>query len=69
MKRKIEIKRIQVEGRKVWQWRILEGRKILFGGMCATKKDAANDAGIVWRENAEFRNAASGASGLDGGVQ
>lgn len=51
MKRKIEIKRIQVEGRKVWQWRILEGRKILFGGMCATKKDAANDAGIVWREN------------------
>jgi hypothetical protein len=44
MKRKIEIKRIQVEGRKVWQWRILQGRKILFGGMCATKKDAENDA-------------------------
>jgi hypothetical protein len=41
MKRKIEIKRIQVEGRKVWQWRILEGRKILFGGLCATKKEAA----------------------------
>jgi hypothetical protein len=51
MKRQIEIKRIQVEGRNVWQWRILEGRKILFGGMCATKKDAVNDAGIIWREN------------------
>lgn len=59
MKRKIEIKRIQVEGRKVWQWRILQGRKILFGGMCATKKDAENDADIVWRENPMMSRAAN----------
>lgn len=51
MKRRIEIKRVTIEGRKVWQWRIKQGRQILFGGLCATKKAAANDAGIVWRGN------------------
>ena len=50
---KIELKKIQVEGRKVWQWWVKRGRKILAGGMCATKKDAANDAGVWMRLNAE----------------
>jgi len=49
MKRKIVITK---EGR-VWLWEIKEGRKVLFGGYCRTKKDAANDAGVVWRQNAE----------------
>ena len=48
---KIELKKIQVEGRKVWQWWVKRGRKILAGGMCATKKDAANDAGVWMRLN------------------
>lgn len=47
MKRKIVITK---EGR-VWLWEIKEGRKVLFGGYCRTKKDATNDAGVVWREN------------------
>lgn len=44
---KTELKKIQVENRKVWQWRVKQGREILAGGWCATKKDAANDA-AVW---------------------
>lgn len=51
---KIELKKIQVEGRKVWQWWVKRGRKILAGGMCATKKDAANDAGVWMRLNADI---------------
>ena len=47
---KTEIKKIKIEGRKVWQWRILDGRRIAYGGLCATKRDAANDAGIVLRD-------------------
>lgn len=47
---KIQIKQIKIEGRKVWQWRILDGRRIAYGGLCATKRDAANDAGIVLRD-------------------
>lgn len=42
---KIKFKRVQVEGRKVWQWWIKQGNNILAGGMCATKADAINDAG------------------------
>ena len=51
---KIELKKIQVEGRKVWQWWVKRGRKILAGGMCATKKDAANDAGVWMRLNMNY---------------
>jgi hypothetical protein len=47
---KTELKQIKIEGRKVWQWRILAGRKILAGGMCATKADAKNDSAIWLRD-------------------
>ena len=30
--------------RKVWRWEIREGRKVVAGGYCATKRDAVNDA-------------------------
>lgn len=36
---------------RMWRWEIKQGRKVLFGGYCRTKKDAENDAGIVWRDN------------------
>ena len=58
---KIELKKIQVGGRKVWQWWVKRGRKILAGGMCATKKDAANDAGVWMRLNAEVSRRADNA--------
>lgn len=47
---KTQIKKVTIEGRKVWQWRILDGRRIAYGGLCATKRDAANDSGIVLRD-------------------
>lgn len=47
---KTQIKKSTIEGRKVWQWRIMDGRKIAYGGLGATKRDAANDAGIVLRD-------------------
>jgi hypothetical protein len=47
---KTQIKKVTIEGRKVWQWRILDGRRTASGGLCATKRDAANDAGIVLRD-------------------
>ena len=49
---KTQIKKIRVDGKQVWEWRILDGRKVLFGGMCATKKDAVNDASVVKSQNA-----------------
>lgn len=58
MKRRIEYKRVQVEGRKVWEWWIKQGRKILFGGMCATKKDAENDVRVMM-ENEKLTNPAA----------
>lgn len=48
---KIKITRVTIDGIRVWQWRIMQGRKIAFGGLCRTKRDALNDAGIVLREN------------------
>lgn len=48
---KTQIKKIRVDGKQVWEWRILDGRKVLFGGMCATKKDAVNDASVVKSQN------------------
>lgn len=42
---------------RMWRWEIKQGRKVLFGGYCRTKKDAENDAGIVWRENTEVSDA------------
>jgi hypothetical protein len=47
MKREIIIKKYHL----IWEWQIVEGRKVLFGGFSRTKKDAKNDAGIVWRQN------------------
>lgn len=62
---KIQIKQIKIEGRKVWQWRILDGRRIAYGGLCATKRDAANDAGIVLRDATATRpNGMSAASSV-----
>lgn len=49
---KTEIKKITIEGRKVWQWRNKEGRRIVSGGYCLTKRDAVNDARIVSGQNA-----------------
>lgn len=63
---KIELKKIQVEGRKVWQWWVKRGRTILAGGMCATKKDAANDAGVWMRLNAEVSHGGTPLAPLTG---
>lgn len=41
---------ISRESRRCWRWEIRQGSKILYGGYCATKKDAVNDSGIVWRD-------------------
>lgn len=49
---KLELKKIQVEGRKAWQWWVKRGCKILAGGVCATMKDAANDA-RAWMRHSE----------------
>ena len=42
MKRTLKITK---EGR-AWCWSIREGRKVIFGGYCRTKKEALNDSGI-----------------------
>jgi hypothetical protein len=46
---KTELKKKKIDGQTVWEWWIKDGRKILAGGMCATKSDAKNDAAI-WRD-------------------
>ncbi len=48
---KIQIGKVEIEGRKVWQWQILKGHRVVYGGMCATKKDALNDSQIVLRDH------------------
>ena len=50
---KTDIKKITIEGRKVWQWTNKEGRKIISRGYCRTKRDAVNDALIVSGQNKE----------------
>lgn len=47
MKREIIIRK----NHQVWEWNIVEGGKVLFGGVTRTKKAAKNDSGIVWRAN------------------
>jgi hypothetical protein len=48
---KTDIKKIRLEGRKVWQWTNKEGRRIVSRGYCRTKRDAVNDALIVSGQN------------------
>jgi len=48
---KTDIKKITIEGRKVWQWTNKEGRRIISRGYCRTKRDAVNDALIVSGQN------------------
>lgn len=43
---KIELNPTTIEGRRVWEWWVKQGRRVLAGGMCATKADAAHDAGV-----------------------
>ena len=31
-----------------WEWRIMSGETVVAGGYCWTKRDAMNDAGIVF---------------------
>lgn len=31
-----------------WEWRIMSGKAVVAGGYCRTKRDAINDAGIVF---------------------
>jgi hypothetical protein len=38
------IRKVRIEGKSVWQWRIMQGRKVLSGGLCATMQDARSDA-------------------------
>lgn len=51
---KTDIKKITIEGRKVWQWTNKEGRRIISRGYCCTKRDAVNDARIVSGQNPEI---------------
>lgn len=59
MKTKIVLKKIRgrtpvtdrPSSRMIWQWRVMEGRKIVYGGLCATKRDAMNDARSMLTEN------------------
>lgn len=48
---KTDIKKITIEGRKVWQWTNKEGQRIISRGYCRTKRDAVNDALIVSGQN------------------
>jgi hypothetical protein len=49
MKREIII----TKNDRIWEWTIVEGGKVLFGGVCRTKRAAKNDSAIVWRANAD----------------
>lgn len=44
---RIECRCAIVDGRRVWQWFVKCGRKVLAGGMAATRRDAINDARIL----------------------
>jgi len=44
---KTQIQQITVDGRKVWQWYVLSGRRIVYGGFSASKADALNDIAIL----------------------
>ena len=50
------------EGR-AWRWEVKQGRKIIAGGYCRTKKDAENDAGIATRPNEKLCHRAGEAGG------
>lgn len=54
MAMKLELKKKKIEGQTVWEWWVKEGRKIIAGGMCSTKADAANDAKI-WMDDETTR--------------
>jgi hypothetical protein len=53
---KTDIKKIRLEGRKVWQWTNKEGRRIVSRGYCRTKRDAVNDALMVSAQNTQLGN-------------
>lgn len=48
---KTTIKQIEIDGVKVWEWVITNGKSFLFGGYCATKEDAENDASKTIQAN------------------
>ena len=39
------------ESARCWRWEVRQGRKIIAGGYCATKKAAKNDMGVWLRLN------------------
>lgn len=66
MAMKLELKKKKIEGRPVWEWWVKENRKIIAGGMCATKKDAAIDAKI-WMDDETTRRKQANATELSQG--
>ena len=34
------------QGPRVWAWTVKRGNRVVAGGLCRTKRDAVNDAGI-----------------------
>lgn len=47
------MKTIITKEKKPWLWQIKQGRKIIAGGYCRTKKDAKADAATWLRHNAK----------------
>lgn len=37
---------------KIWEWQVIQGRKVIAGGYGRTKKDATNDLNVWLRPNA-----------------
>ncbi len=42
----MKLKTVIVREGRVWSWSVFDGKKFLGGGLCRTKTDAKNDAGI-----------------------
>lgn len=36
---------------KIWEWQVIQGRKVIAGGYGRTKKDATNDLNVWLRLN------------------
>ena len=38
---------------KIWEWQVIQGRKVIAGGYGRTKKDATNDLNVWLRANSD----------------
>lgn len=45
---------------KIWEWQVIQGRKVIAGGYGRTKKDATNDLNVWLRLNDQALRSALG---------